>query len=239
MIRARGISKRFGPRLVLRGVDLQVQSGEIVALLGPNGAGKSTLLRILATLTKPSLGELQVAGLRLPQDSVAARARIGFLAHQPLLYEDLSAEQNLAFYARLYGIKRPAASINELLKMFDLYARRREPVRTFSRGMQQRLAITRAVLHRPRVLLLDEPHSGLDREGVVVLDKLLRIMARQGCAILLATHDLQRAQSLARRVEVLTGGRLAVSLSGRKLTAKRLPALYDRALRSARAESQG
>jgi heme exporter protein A len=234
MISASGISKRFGYRMALHLVDLEVGKGEIVALLGPNGAGKSTLLRILATLTKPTFGEASVAGYRLSDQGAAARAHIGFVAHQPFVYDDLSAQANLAFYARLYGLKQPARRIQELLKQFDL-AERDEPVRAFSRGMQQRLALARALLHKPRVLLLDEPHSGLDREGLELLDDTLRSLASKGTAILMATHDIARAQRLARRVEVLAGGKLLHDLAGAKLSSPKFAQQYDRALRNAMA----
>jgi heme exporter protein A len=234
MISASGISKRFGFRMALQLVDLEVGKGEIVALLGPNGAGKSTLLRILATLTKPSYGEATVAGYRLADQSVAARANIGFVAHQPFIYDDLDASANLTFYARLYGLKQPDRRVREMLKQFDL-AERDEPVRTFSRGMQQRLALARALLHKPRVLLLDEPHSGLDRDGLDLLDDTLRSLARKGTAILMATHDIGRAQRLARRVEVLSGGKLVHDLAGAKLSSPKFAQQYDRALRKAMA----
>ncbi len=232
MISASGISKRFGYRMALHLVDLEVGKGEIVALLGPNGAGKSTLLRILATLTKPTFGEASIAGFRIAYQSAAARANIGFVAHQPFIYDDLNAQANLAFYARLYALKQPSRRIQELLKQFDL-AGRDEPVRAFSRGMQQRLALARALLHKPRVLLLDEPHSGLDRDGLDLLDETLRAQARKGTAILLATHDLARAQRLARRVEVLAGGKLLASFGGAKLASKQFAQQYDRAMRTA------
>ncbi|MEX2160567.1 MAG: heme ABC exporter ATP-binding protein CcmA [Anaerolineales bacterium] len=234
MIRAEKISKRYGERLVLQGVDLRVKKGELVALLGPNGAGKSTLLRILACLARPSFGQFEIAGNRLPEQADAARRALGYLGHQPILYGDLSAEQNLGFYARLYGMARPEKRIRALLSAFDLYTRRSEAVRTFSRGMQQRLSLARALLHSPKVLLLDEPHSGLDREAVRILDGMLKQVARKGTAILLATHDLERAQRLADRVEVLTAGRLVTSLNKRQLASRQFSATYDRALRTAR-----
>jgi heme exporter protein A len=234
MIAVHGLSKRFGHRAALQNIDLQVKAGEIVALLGPNGAGKSTLLRILATLARPSFGQLELAGCQLPDGAAAARASLGYVGHQPLLYDDLSAEQNLAFFAQLYGVSKPELRINELLDLVDLHSRRREPVRTFSRGMQQRLALARALLHRPKILLLDEPHSGLDRRAAATLDKTLRAQARGGAAILIATHDLNRVLGLAHRVEVLDAGRLVASLGKRQLTAQHLPRLYERALRSPR-----
>lgn len=236
MISTHKLSKRFGHRLALQDIDLQVKAGEIVALLGPNGAGKSTLLRVLATLVQPSFGFAEVVGCRLPQQGAEARARIGYVSHQPLLYSDLSAEQNLFFFSRLYAIEKAGRRIDHLLDQFGLAARRSEPVRNFSRGMQQRLAIARALLHKPIVLLLDEPHSGLDREAASILDKLLRAEAKGGAAILIATHDLSRALGLARRVEVMAAGKIVASSPKSKLSAGRLPALYDRALRSVRGD---
>ncbi len=208
MIAVRGLSKRFGYRWALKDIDLEIKGGQIAALLGTNGAGKTTLLRILATLAKPTLGEWRVAGFDLPKQATEVRSRIGFLAHQPLVYEDLSAEQNLAFIARLYQIRRPAVRINELLKTFDLHLRRNEPVRNYSRGMLQRLALARVLLHKPKVLLLDEPHSGLDSRSVRVLDQLLRRIAKKGGTIFFATHDVERAQKLASKVFVLANGKL-------------------------------
>jgi heme exporter protein A len=234
VITTHGLSKRFGYRLVLESISLKVDAGELVALLGPNGAGKSTLLRILASLSRPTLGEVEVAGFHFPYQAAEARALIGFVGHQPMLYEDLSASQNLAFYANLYRVKQPGTRVNQLLKLFDLDPRRTEPVRTYSRGMQQRLALARALLHRPKVLLLDEPHSGLDREASIVLDETLRGLARKGTAILLATHDLQRAQRLAQRVDALASGRLVASWARSHITSRRFPAHYDRVLRQAR-----
>jgi heme exporter protein A len=229
MIAARDLSKRFGYRWALKDVSLEVKQGEIAALLGPNGAGKTTLLRILATLSKPTFGSCQVGSFRLPEQAAAARAHIGFLGHQPLLYEDLSVEQNLDFYARLYRIRRAVPRINDLLKTFDLQQRRHEPARVLSRGLQQRLAIARILLHKPIVLLLDEPYSGLDQAGIKILDKTLRDLAKRGATVLFATHDLERAEKLARRVYVLADGQI-LSKSGKKSGTS--ANLYAKALRS-------
>lgn len=211
MIEARGLSKRLGGRWVLRGLDVEVGEGEVVALLGPNGAGKTTLLRTLAGLAKPSLGEIRGNGLRLPEQAAAWRAQLGFLGHRPLLYQDLTAEQNLHFFARLYGLGDPQARIDEVLGLVGLSRRRREPLRVFSRGMLQRLAIARAILHRPHVLLLDEPHTGLDLDGAAQLDELLRNLIAEGSTVLFSSHDLGRAQGLADRVDLLVKGEIVAS----------------------------
>lgn len=237
MISASGVSKRFGPRLALQNIDVQVKAGQLVALVGPNGAGKSTLLRILATLAKPSAGRVELAGFRLPAQAVEARAILGFLGHQPILYPELSAEQNLLFAARLRQVKNPTRRVIELLKSFDLDLRRHEPVRSFSRGMQQRVALAGALLARPKVLLLDEPHSGLDADSVAILDEQLRRLLKWGTAILMATHDLRRAKGLASRVDILAGGRLTASLTPKQLGAGPWEKTYERVLRSAGGEA--
>jgi heme exporter protein A len=233
MIQVSGLAKRFGGKLVLRGLDFAVASGEFVALLGPNGAGKSTLLRIVASLSKPSLGLVAIAGLPLPAQAVEVRARLGFVGHQPLLYADLSAEQNLSLYARLYAIPDPDRRIDELLDLLGLSRYRREPVRVFSRGMQQRLAIGRAILHQPALLLLDEPHTGLDQEAVGVLNDLLRDLSAAGCTILMASHDLAIVTQLAGRFDVLAGGRIAASAAADQISGGRLMRLYAKAVADA------
>ena len=149
MIQVRKLIKRFGLKPILKGLDFQVSEGEFVALLGPNGAGKTTFLRILASLSRPTVGELTIAGFHLPAEAAAVRRRLGVVSHQPLLYGDLTAEENLHFFARLYGIENEQARIAQVLDLVGLSLRRRDLVRTFSRGMQQRLAIGRAVPLRP------------------------------------------------------------------------------------------
>jgi heme exporter protein A len=174
--------------------------------VGPNGAGKTTLLRILATLARPSSGTVHVAGLDLVRAGIDVRRRVGFLSHRTLLYDDLTAEQNLGFYARMYDLEDAPARIDELLRRVGLAARRHDLVRTFSRGMQQRLAVARAVLHRPELLLLDEPYTGLDPVAGQVLTALLAELAGDGRTILLTTHDLARGLQVGQRLVVLAHG---------------------------------
>ncbi len=211
MIEAKGLIKVFGLRPVLRGVDLSIGPGQFLALFGPNGAGKTTLLRILATLTRPTGGSVMVAGHSLPAEAAAVRGLIGVVTHQPLVYGDLSAEENLRFYARMYGLDGSdrQARIEEMLKMVGLSKRRGDIVRTFSRGMQQRLSIARAILHDPPVLLLDEPYTGLDQAAAATLDDILREVAGRGRTILMTTHDLQRGLALADQVAILSKGVIA------------------------------
>ena len=164
-----------------------------MALFGPNGAGKTTFLRILSSLSRPSMGQLNIAGYSLPGQAAAVRRRLGVVSHLPLLYGDLTAEENLRFYARMYDLPQPEGSASsEVLEMVGLISRRRDLVRTFSRGMQQRLAIGRAVLHDPEVMLFDEPHTGLDQDACLMLDTVLREVAARGRTVVMTSHDLAR-----------------------------------------------
>jgi len=226
VIEVRSLVKTFGLKPVLRGLNLHLEAGEFVALLGPNGAGKTTLLRILASLARPSLGEVRLAGHRLPGEAAAVRRILGVVSHQPLLYGDLTAEENLRFYARLYSLPQAKRRIDEILEMVGLDRRRRDRVREYSRGMQQRLAIGRAVLHDPLILLFDEPHTGLDQEASSMLDGVLRQVAGRGRTVLMTSHDLLRAADLASRIDVLSGGVIARSLSRGQAEWDDLPALY-------------
>jgi len=230
MIYVRKLVKRFGLKTVLRGLDFHVEEGEFVALLGPNGAGKTTFLRILASLSRPSLGELRVAGYALPAQAAAVRRRLGVVSHQPLLYGDLTAEENLKFYARMYSLPNPEKRIREVLDMVGLVQRRRDLVRTFSRGMQQRLAIGRAVLHDPDVMLFDEPHTGLDQDACAMLDGVLREVAARGRTVVMTSHDLARAAGLASRFDVLSRGVVAGTTDSQALPPDGLLAFYRQTL---------
>jgi heme exporter protein A len=179
-------------------------------VLGPNGAGKSTLLRMLATLLRPDAGTLSVAGHPLPEGARSARGLVGYLGHDPLLYLDLTAWQNLDLFADLYGVPEAGERIAEMLGAVGLLARAHEPVRTLSRGMAQRLGLARLLLHRPSLLLLDEPHASLDAPGAELLDRLLS-GARGAQSVVLVTHDLERGLALASRVLVLRAGRAVMA----------------------------
>ena len=230
MIEVHGLLKRFGPKTVLRGLDFRVETGQFVALLGPNGAGKTTFLRILASLARPTLGQVSIAGYSLPHQAAEVRRQLGVVSHQPLLYGDLSAEENLRFYGRMYGIDRLEGRISEVLDLIGLNARRRDVVRTFSRGMQQRLAIGRAILHDPQVLLLDEPHTGLDQDACEMLDTVLRQVGASGRTVLMTSHDLARAAGLAERFDVLSRGRIQASTRSIDLPQDGLLAFYRQAI---------
>jgi heme exporter protein A len=226
MIAVRKLVKRFGPKTVLRGLDFSVEQGEFVALLGPNGAGKTTFLRILASLSRPTLGAVRVAGFQLPGEASAVRRRLGVVSHQPLLYGDLTAEENLFFYGRMYGIRELGDRVIQVLQLVGLEDRRKDLVRTFSRGMQQRLAIGRSVLHDPDVMLFDEPHTGLDQDACNMLDTVLREVAARGRTVVMTSHDLARAADLASRFDVLSRGVIAASASQAEVGPDRLLSFY-------------
>ena len=230
MIIVKKLVKRFGLKTILRGLDFSVEPGEFVALLGPNGAGKTTFLRILSSLSRQSLGDVKVAGYHLPDQAAQVRAKLGVVSHLPLLYPDLTAEENLRFYGRMYGIGDREARITEVLKMVDLENRRKDLVRTFSRGMQQRLAIGRAVIHDPEVMLFDEPYTGLDQDASEMLDDVLRSVAAKGRTVVMTSHDLARAEDLATRFDILSRGVITASISKKELMQTNLLTFYKQSL---------
>jgi heme exporter protein A len=230
MISVMKLVKRFGLKTILRGLDFEVQEGEFVALLGPNGAGKTTFLRVLATLSRPTMGHVSVAGFHLPVQAAAVRHSLGVVSHLPLLYGDLTAEENLQFFGRMYGVIELHHRINEILELVGLTSRRRDLVRTFSRGMQQRLAIGRAILHDPEVLLFDEPHTGLDQDACDMLDRLLRKVASQGRTVVMTSHDLARVEDLASRFDVLSRGVISFSTNRVEMGDSNLLDFYRKAL---------
>ncbi|HEY5157360.1 MAG TPA: heme ABC exporter ATP-binding protein CcmA [Anaerolineales bacterium] len=230
MIVVKKLFKRFGLKTVLRGLNLEVQDGEFVALLGPNGSGKTTLLRILSSLARATSGEISVAGFPLPGQASAVRRNLGVVSHLPLLYGDLTAEENLRFYGRMYGVSNLNQRIDQVLELVGLHSRRRELIRTFSRGMQQRLAIGRATLHDPEVLLFDEPHTGLDQDACDMLDRLLREVSGQGRTIVMTSHDLSRVEDLASRFDVLSRGVITASAGRIDVSRNGLAEFYRQAL---------
>ena len=230
MITVHKLVKRFGPKVVLRGLDFDVEPGEFVALLGPNGAGKTTFLRILASLSRPVMGTIKIAGYLLPQQAAVVRQRLGVVSHLPLLYGDLTAEENLRFYGRMYNISEMDNRIGEVLELVGLRARQRDLVRTFSRGMQQRLAIGRAVLHDPDVMLFDEPHTGLDQDACEMLDTVLKDVAARGRTVVMTSHDLARTADLASRFDVLSKGKIVASAHRDDMERDQILTFYREAL---------
>ncbi len=211
LVAASGLTRRFGAATALDGVDLTIRRGEPLAVFGVNGAGKSTLLKVLSGILKPTGGELAIDGLDPRRAPAAARARIGLLSHQTLLYDDLSALENLAFFARLYGLPDPEERARARLAEAGLGDRGDDPVRTLSRGMQQRVALARALLHDPPLLLLDEPASGLDAAALARLRTTLVDAASRGATWVMATHDVEDGLALCPRWIVLRRGRVVAS----------------------------
>jgi heme ABC exporter ATP-binding subunit CcmA len=201
------VSRHFGRRRAVSHVSLTIGRGEIVGLLGPNGAGKSTLIAMLATLVKPVAGTIRYGGRSVVEAGPQLRRQIGLLAHELHLYSELSARQNLDFFARLYGLDS-AVCVPEALESAGLSDRADDVVSGFSRGMRQRLALERSLQHRPRLLLLDEPFTGLDDAAATTVAGRLRKLASEGTIVILATHDLDLAEGLVTRVAIIRGGRL-------------------------------
>lgn len=229
MIVARGLTHAYGDRRAVAGVDLSVAPGERVAIVGPNGAGKSTLLRMLATLLRPESGSLALLGAQMPGGVRTVRRGIGYLAHDPLVYLDLTARQNLELYASLYGVPDADRRIDGLLLRVGLLARAEDPVRVFSRGMAQRLALARILLHRPRLLLLDEPHASLDAAGTAILDAELEAVHDDGRAAVVVTHDVERAAVFADRLIVLRAGRVVLDTPMAGMSAAAARVRYEEA----------
>jgi heme exporter protein A len=201
------VSRHFGRRRALNRVSLRCDAGEILALLGPNGAGKSTLLSIAATLLRPSSGSVTYGDVRSDAGG-SLRARIGLLGHDLYLYPELSAAENLRFFGRMYGVQTLEPRIDAALEQAGLSDRRDDIVSGFSRGMRQRLAVERALLHEPRLVLLDEPFTGLDDAATGTLQRRLGSLRDRGCIVLLTTHDLETIEQIATRAMLLRNGRL-------------------------------
>ncbi len=204
--------RAFGQRTAVAGVDLVLPAGHRVGIVGPNGAGKSTVVRMLATLATPDSGTLKLFGHACPRDANRARGSLGYLAHDPLVYLDLTAWQNLELFADLYGVSRGRDAIAAALDRVGLLARALDPVRTFSRGMAQRLGIARLTLHAPRLLVLDEAYAGLDAAGTALLDGVLEALPADG-GVVLVTHEIERAIALTDEVMVLRAGRIVETVS--------------------------
>ena len=207
-IAATGLSRRFGQIQALRGIDLQLEHGERLALFGANGAGKTTLLRILGLGLAPDSGSLSIDGLDAKREALRARSRIGWLAHASLLYEDLTARQNLEFWGRLYGVDSIERRSEELLREMGLHAYVDEPAAILSRGMLQRLSLARALIHDPALLLLDEPFTGLDPQAADGLKQRLRDSETSQRSVVLATHRVEDGLALTDRWIMLTRGRI-------------------------------
>lgn len=201
------VSKVFNTRKAVDNVTLSVPQGAFLSIFGPNGAGKTTLLRILSTLTRPSSGKALVMGLDVKEDSDKVRDHIGLISHQPMIYPDLSAEENLMLYARLYGVENPEERVMQMLEAVGMKHRRLDPVRTFSRGMTQRVAIARALINDPDVVFLDEPYSGLDPHAIDIFDSLIDEV-RGDRTFVMVSHDLRKGFEMCTHALVLAKGRV-------------------------------
>ncbi len=221
-----GLTKSFGNLYALRNLSFSLNKGEFLTIFGPNGAGKTTLIRILSTLTKASSGEIRIADFSFENDSEKIRRQIGVIAHQTFLYENLTAEENLRFYGRLYDVENLPKKIETLLSEVDLQLRKKDFVRTFSRGMQQRLAIARAMLHEPSILLLDEPYTGLDQHASEMLTNWLKRLRSAEQTILMVTHDLEQGMELADRIAVLVKGKLVLNQAQQEIDPKKFRQTY-------------
>lgn len=204
-IEANALTRAFGRRVAIRGLTFAVNDGECLALFGPNGAGKTTLLRILAGLLRPTSGEAHIAGVKLP-GGAEARAVVGLISHQSMLYSALTARENVEFTARLYGLESPRQAAMRALQRMRLDERAESPVRSLSRGMQQRVSIARAIVHEPRVVLLDEPYTGLDETGAAALSAVLESLKSGGAALVLVTHHLGEGLALATHTAIMRDG---------------------------------
>lgn len=209
MISTHGLTKRFGDRVAIENLTLRVEPGETVGLLGPNGAGKTTTIRVLAALLAPTAGSAEVAGLTVGEDDDGIRRRVGLLTEAPGLYDTLGVRDNLAFFARLHGLSARDPRIDRTLEFLDLADRRDEPAATLSKGMRQKLALARALVHEPDVLLLDEPTAGLDPRTARRVRDTIDDLRAGGRTILLSTHHLAEAEALCDRIAVIDGRLLA------------------------------
>ncbi|MCM3114782.1 ABC transporter ATP-binding protein [Neobacillus sp. MER 74] len=208
MIEIKKLTKQADNKLILRGVDLLISKGETVAILGPNGAGKSTLLKVLATLIKPTSGLIQVNGMDLKKNHIKIKKIMGYLPHSSLLYDHYTPLENIVFFGNIYGVKNVEQRATELVKEVGLSFFLNEPVKNFSRGMIQRIAIARAIVHEPEILLLDEPHTGLDQGAIGILNNVILSMKAKGTTTLMVTHDFKQAAEICDRIIIVKNGKI-------------------------------
>ncbi len=219
-VRISHLTKSLDERPILRGIDLEIGAGEYVAVLGANGAGKSTLLKLLASLLTPTSGTIDLFGQPLTSGSVALRTKFGLIGQDAMLYRELSARENLLFFARLYSLSNPADRADRMLKMIGLLDRADDAVKRFSRGMIQRVSIARALLHDPELILADEPFAGLDAPSIAALENLLAKLSIAGKTIILVNHDIDQTFRLAERIVVLRQGVIAIDQPTHRLRAR-------------------
>lgn len=201
-----GLVKKAGDKTILRGVDLQISHGETVAIVGPNGSGKSTLLKVCSLLSNPTYGEIRIDGMAIRDNEALLKRMIGYLPHSSMLYDHFSPMENLIYYGSLYAVENVIERAEVLIEEVGLSLFRHEPVKNFSHGMQQRVAVARAIIHSPRLLLLDEPHAGLDQHAVMLLNRVIGSMKEKGVTTLMVTHDFKQAVEVSDRIIFLNNG---------------------------------
>jgi ABC-type multidrug transport system ATPase subunit len=225
-IQAEGLKKSFGNFDALCGVDLHVKRGEFMTLFGPNGAGKTTLIKLLATLTSPTSGTLSVYGYDVRKDVNNIRSVIGVISHDPYLYDNLSAFENIKFFGTLYGLDDVDNRARSVIKQVGLERRMNDLVRTFSRGMKQRLTVARAIVHEPKILLLDEPYTGLDQHGAQIFGEMLSNLKSQRRTILMTTHNIDEGLDLSDRIGILAKGKIVLDCSKTEIQRSGFKDLY-------------
>ncbi|TDI90558.1 MAG: ABC transporter ATP-binding protein [Candidatus Dadabacteria bacterium] len=225
-IQAEGLKKSFGNFDALRGIDLRVKRGEFMTLFGPNGAGKTTLIKLLATLTSPTSGTLSVYGYDVRKDVNNIRSVIGVISHDPYLYDNLSAFENIKFFGTLYGLDDVDNRARSVIKQVGLEKRMNDLVRTFSRGMKQRLTVARAIVHEPKILLLDEPYTGLDQHGAQIFGEMLSDLKSQRRTILMTTHNIDEGLDLSDRIGILAKGKIVLDCSKTEIQRSGFKDLY-------------
>jgi len=208
LIKLDEVTKRYGYIEALKNVSFYLKKGDFLAIFGPNGAGKSTLLKVLSSQTRPTSGNIYFNGIKLGDLPSDFRGNFGVISHQPFLYENLSAEANLRFYGKIYGLKEISKRTDAILKKVELYERKADYVRTFSRGMLQRLSIARSLLHDPDIILLDEPYTGLDQHASYILSNILREQFENSKTIVMVTHNLNRGYDLASKIAIMKKGKI-------------------------------
>lgn len=225
-MQVKDVTKRFGAVEALRGVSFAVEEGSFLTLFGPNGAGKTTLIKILSTLTKPTSGSVSVAGIDLSDDPQSVRAAIGVISHDPFLYGALTAFENIKFFAIMYGMDNVEDRALEAIKRVGLGHRMYDMVRTFSRGMQQRLAVARATVHEPQALLLDEPYTGLDQHGAHMFTDMLNGLKSQRRTVIMTTHNITEGLGISDSAAIMNGGKIEYFESSDKISAEEFKEKY-------------
>jgi ABC-type multidrug transport system ATPase subunit len=236
MIEISNLVKKFGRKRVIDELELEVKDGDFLTIFGPNGSGKTTLIKLISTLLKPSSGTMMVNGHDSGEDGIEIRKSLGLVSHETYLYEELTAKENLKFYMKLYGIpftKEKDRELDRMLRRVGLLHRMNDKVGTFSRGMKQRLSILRATIHNPKVLLLDEPYTGLDHKARGILNEMLLGFHNEGKTIVMTTHDIDKGYAVSQRLAILVGGKIVLDKQKTEIELENLINEYGKLLEAA------